>query len=88
MVMSFSQRVRPQCKFESSYTTATQKNIDAYSVDGFCGHCNTVFEAMGIYYHHCTCQQARPFLTEEAIQRGIKKRELDETQKQYVQEKS
>ena len=78
---------RPQCKVESFYATGTQKKIDAYNVVGFCGHCSTVFEAMGCYYHLCPYQEARPSLTEEEIQRGIKKRELDELRKQYIQEK-
>ena len=47
MVMSFSQRQRPDCKIESFYTTGTQKKIDCFMADGFCAHCNTVFEAMG-----------------------------------------
>ena len=87
IVMSYFPRVRPQCKIESLYTTCTQKKTDAYSVDGFFGHCITVFEAMGCYYHCCPCQDARPSLTEEEIQTGIKKRELDELRKQYIQEK-
>ena len=87
MVMSYFQRVRAQCKVGSFYMTGTLKEIDAYAVDGFCGNCNTVFEAMGCYYHFCPCQESRPSLTEGEIQRGIKKRELDELRKQYVQEK-
>ena len=47
MVMSYFQRTRPDCKKESFYTTSRQKKIDRYRVDGFCSHCNTVFEAMG-----------------------------------------
>ena len=86
-VMSYFQRVRPQCKVESSYATGTQKRNDAYSVDGFCGHCNTVFEAMGREHHYCLYQEARPSLTKEEIKRGVKKRELDELRKQYIQEK-
>ena len=65
MVMSYFHRVRPQCKVESFDTTGTQNKNDAYNVDSFCGHCNTVFEAMGCYYHYCPCQEARPSLTEK-----------------------
>ena len=57
MVMSNFWRVRPEFKVESSYTTGTQKKIDAYSVGGFCGHCNAVFEAMGWYYQVCPHQK-------------------------------
>ena len=87
MVMSFFQRQRPDCKIESFYTTGTQKKIDCSKVDGFCAHCNTVFEAMGCFYHYCPCQEPRPSLTEEDIERGNKKREMDQMRKQYIKEK-
>ena len=50
-----------------------KKKIDCFSVDGICNHCNTVFEAMGCYFHYCPCQDARPSLTDKEIMRGIKK---------------
>ena len=87
MVMSYFQRQRPDCKIESFYTTGTQKKIDCFKVDGFCAHCNTVFEAMGCFYHYCSCQEARPALTDEDIERGNKKREMDQMRKQYIKEK-
>ena len=59
--------------------------MDNYSVDGVCGHCNTVLEAMGRYYLYCPCQKSRPFLTEEKIQCSIKKRAR--LREQYIQEK-
>ena len=86
MVMSFFQRQRPDCKIESFYTTGTQKKIDCFKVDGFCAHCKSVFEAMGCFYHYCACQEARPSLTEEDIERGNKKREMDRMKKQYIKE--
>ena len=78
MVMSCFQRTRPDCKIESFYTIGRQKEIDRFSVDGFCSHCNTVFEAMVCLYHFCPCQELSPFLTEEDIKRGSTRRELDE----------
>ena len=53
MVMTYFQRTRPECEIESFFTTSRQKKIDCSSVDGFCSHCNTVFEAMGCIYHSC-----------------------------------
>ena len=41
---------------------------------------------MGCYHHFCPCREARPPLLEEEIHRGIKKREIDELRKQYIQE--
>ena len=87
MVMSYFQRTRPDCKIESFYTICRQKRINCFSVDGFCSHCNTVFEAMGCFYHFCHCQELHPSLTEEDIKRGRRKRELDELRRGYIQEK-
>ena len=87
MIMSYIQRTRHDCKIESFYTTGRQDNIDRFNVDGFCSHCNTVFEAMGCFYHFCPCQGLRPTLTEEDIKRGSRKRELDELRRGYIQEK-
>ena len=72
-VMSYFQRTRPEWKDESFDTTGRQKIIDCCSGDGFCSHCNTVFEAMWCFHHFCPCQDLHPSLTED-IQRGIKKR--------------
>ncbi len=49
-------------------------------------HCNTVFEAMGCFYHYFPCQEARPSLTEDDMERGKKKREMDQMRKQYIKE--
>ena len=87
MVMSFFQATRPECKIESYYTTGKQKKIDCFSVDGYCDHCKTVFEAMGCYFHFCPCQETRPSLTDDDIKRGTKKREMDELRKYYIREK-
>ena len=87
MVMSSFQRTRPDCKNGSFYTTGRQKKIDRFSVDAFCSHCKTVFEAIGCFFHFCPCQELRPSLTEEDIKRGSRKRELDELSRDYMQEK-
>ena len=85
--MSYFQQSRPDCKIESNITTGRQKKIDCFSVDGICYHCNTVFEATGCYYHYCPCQEARPSLTDTDIERGLKKRQQDETRRDYIQQK-
>ena len=74
MVMSYFQQSRPECKIESNVTTGRRNRIDCFSVDGICYHCNTIFEAMGCYYHYCPCQEACPSLTDTVIERGVKKR--------------
>ena len=85
--MSAFQRTKPECEIESFFTTGRQKKIDCFSVDGFCSHCNTVFQALGCFYHFCPCQELPPSLTEEFIQRGSKKRELVALSRHYLQEK-
>ena len=87
MVISYFQRQWPDCKIESFYTTEAQKKIDCLKKDGFRAHCKTVFEVMGCFYHYCPCQRARPSLTEEDIERGLKKREMDLLRKQCIEEK-
>ena len=84
MVMSYINESDQTVKW-SAFTP--QKKVDCISLDGFCEHCNTIFEAMGCYYHYCPCQEARPSLTEEDIQRGTKKRKMDEWRRHYVMRK-
>ena len=73
MVLSYFQQTRAECKIENNVTTGRQKKIGCFNVDGNCNHCNTVFEAMGCYFHYCPCQESRPSLTDNEIMRGIKK---------------
>ena len=87
MVLSLSQRRRPDCKFESNVTTGRQKKIDCFSIDGICYHCNSNFEGMGCYYHYCPCQKARPFLTDTDIARGLKERQQDVMRRGYIRQK-
>ena len=81
------QRTRPECRVWSNVTIGRQKTIDCFSVDGICNHCNTVFEAIGCYFHYCPCQEARPSLTDNKIMKGIKKRKQDQMRKEYIQQK-
>ena len=77
MVISYFQAARPESKTESYYTTGTQKKIDCFSVDGYCNHCKTVFEAIGCDFRFCPGKEARPSLTDNDNKRGTKKREMD-----------
>ena len=84
MVKSYFRATRPECKIENYYTTGLQKKIYCFSVDGYCNHCLTVFEAMGCYFQFCLLNQARPSITDDEIKRGTKKRATDELQKGYI----
>ena len=74
MVMSYSHRMRPDCRIENLWTTRSETKPNCFNSDEFCGHCNTVFEIMGCFYRYCLCQDERPALSEEDIPRGSKKR--------------
>ena len=86
-VIPYFQRQRTDCQIESLYTTGTQKKIECFKVDGFCAHCNTVFEAMGCFCNYCPCQEARSSLIEEDIECGNKNREKVQMSKHYIKEK-
>ena len=88
MVLAFFQNSRPERNIESFYTTGTQGKIDAYSVDGFCSHCNMIFEALGCFYHFCECQEGQICLTDEDLLKGKRKREIDELRRSYLREKN
>ena len=65
------------------YTTGERHRIENFSVVGFCGHCDTVFEAMGCFYHGCDCQQKEEGTSE--IRKGWKKRKnYDAERKKYI----
>ena len=54
---------------------------------GFCGHCQTVFEALGCCYHFCLCRETQPNLSEDEFEFGIRKRESDKLRKRYLEKK-
>ena len=87
MVMAFFQNSRPECNIESFYTMGTQGKIDSYSVDGFCSHCNMIFEALDCFYHFCECQEGQICLTDEDLLKAKRKREIDELRRSYLREK-
>ena len=65
----------------------TQKNIESFSAEGMFAQCHTVFEAMGCFRHYCFCQAARHSPGEQDLERGKKKKLIDEMPKQYIKEK-
>ena len=89
MVLSFFQRIQPDCRLEIDVTTGLQQKIDCFSVDGVGNHCNTVFETKGCCYHYRPSQEARSSLSlvDSDFERGVKKREEDEMRTDYVRQK-
>ena len=76
--MSFYHETSPKCNLRAFLDLVHRKIIDCLNVDGYCDHCKTVFEAMGYYYHFCSCPEVLPSLTDHDIERGNKKREMDD----------
>ena len=85
--MAFFHSSRTECKIEIFYTTGAQRKIDCISIDGFCGHCSTVFEAFGCLYFSSEFQEVQRELIEEDIVKGHRKREMDELRRCYLREK-
>ena len=85
--MAFFQSSRPECKIEIFYTTGTQRKNNCFSVDGFCGHCNTVLGALGCFCLSCEYQEVQLGLTEEDILKGHRNRELDELRRCFLRGK-
>ena len=85
--MSYYQETRPECRIESFHTSGNQKKIDCFNVDGYCDHCKTVFEAMGCHCHFFPCQETHPSLSDENIERGNKRREMDDFRREYIRDK-
>ena len=82
-VMDYFQQVHPNCKIQTQFTHKKQKKLGPYLFDGFCNHCNTVFEAMGCFFHFCPCQEEKPLLFED-IESGLKRRERDNDRREYL----
>ena len=62
MVLSYFQQTCPECRIKDSVTTGRQKKIDYFTVDGICNHCNTVFKAMGCYFHYLSMSRSSPVI--------------------------
>ena len=60
-VMDYFQQVHPNCKIQTQFTHKKQKKLGPYLVDGFCNHCNTVFEAMGCFFHFVPVKRKNRF---------------------------
>ena len=86
-VMSFYHATRPECTIESFYTTGKQKKLIFFTVDGFCGYCQTFFEALECYYHFFPCKETQPSLGKVDFETGMRKRESDKLRKLYPAKK-
>ena len=85
IVLKYFQTQNPHCYIQSQFNQKSQKRIGAYLVDGFCSHCNTVFEVLGCYWHFCPCQEKKRLPIDE-IEKGLKRREYDECRRKFLLE--
>ena len=85
MVIYFYQATRPECTIESSFCTTGKKKKVIFIVHGFCGHCQTIFEALGCYYYLCASRKTQPNLSVDEFEFGIRKRESDKLRKLYLE---
>ena len=82
----FTRKQDHSVKLRVFFSSGKQKKIGCLNVHGYCDHCKTVFEAMACYCYFCFCQEARP-LTDQDIERGNKKREMENMRREYIKEK-
>ena len=83
--MSFYQETRRGCKTESFFTSGKQKKIDFFLWTVIVITVKQCSKQWECYYQFCPCQEARPSLTKQDIERGIKKREIDDMrQEEYI----
>ena len=87
MVKFTFQRTRPDCMIESFYKTGRQKKIDCVSVDGFCSHCTTVFEAMGCFQDFGPWQEVHPSLSLRRIFNVVLRKERSMNWDEAIYEK-
>ena len=69
-------------------TKQADRKLTASVLLFFLSHCNTLFEAMGCFYQFCFCQEIRPSLNKEGVQRDFKKREIDELRRKKWKKKA
>ena len=84
MVTSYLQGTRPDCSIQTQFTHGKQKQFGPFFVDGYCAHCQTVFEAMGCFYHFHGCQDRT--VRENTLEEGMKRRERTVRRCHYLEQ--
>ena len=83
----FTKKQDQNAKLRVSTRLEIKKKYGSFNVDRYCDHCKKVFEAKGCYYHFCLCQEIRYSLSDEDIERGNKRREMDDLKRESFFEK-
>ena len=85
-VMAYLQSQRKDCHIIATVTTGKQHSVGPYHVDGFCAHCNTVFEVNGCYWHfHSKCMSSK--FEGDKLAEALKRRQHDQTRLEYLHAK-
>ena len=87
VVVSHFQRTRPQCEFGSFFTTGRQKKIDCLVLMCFILIATLCLKSWVAFTTSFSVKKYVP-LTEDDIQRGSKKRELDALRRHHIQKKA
>ena len=72
MVMSYYQETKSECRIESCHTSANQKKIDCYNVDGYCDHCKTVFGVRDVINFFVTARKLVAHLAMKTLREETK----------------
>ena len=81
-VMCYFQQTHPICKIQTRFTHKKQGTLRPYLVNGFCSHCNTVFEAMGCFFHFFVLRKKQLLL--EDIEKELMRPERDNDRREYL----
>lgn len=86
-VLHYMNTLNPQCTIQCLFRNGKQKRIGPYLVDGYCAHCQTVYEVMGCYYHACDCQMDRIVSSgdEEKMEWAAYRRQFDEEKRHFIE---
>ena len=82
--MDHLQNTRPACKIQSNQTTGNQYKNDNFRVDDFCGHSNTVFEAMGCFHNGYKRQKAKREANADIVNFWKERRTFDAERKTFI----
>ena len=65
IALKYFQKQDAHCCIQTQSNQKSQKRTGVYLVDGFCSHCNWVFEVLGCYWHFCPFQEKKRLHVDE-----------------------
>ena len=86
MVMSYYQRIRPQFRSISFYTTGTQKAVDCFSVTCSASTASLYLKPWGVIIFTVPVRKHIFLLTDDEIQRGNKKKMNESRRNSFLEQ--